>query len=255
MITAGIDVGTEMVRVVFWEDTGQTFAVHSALRGQDDAKVTNQTFAEALQKAKLRQDQVKRISATGVGSKKVPFATSQISVGAAGAKGATHLFSAARTIIDVGAEEVRAIKCDAQGKVLGVVVNERCAAGTGSFVRAMAVALEVTVEEMGDLSLSATDAPFLNAQCGVFAELEVVSFIHAGVSKTNIARAIHDSLASRISSMVRVIGAEPDVVLIGGLANNRGFVDCLKRDLKVNLLVSAQPDFVTALGAAVAGIA
>jgi benzoyl-CoA reductase subunit D len=90
----------------------------------------------------------------------------------------------------------------------------------------------------------------MNAQCAVFAESEVVSLVHSKTSKEDIARAIHDAIASRISSMVRRLSIEKDVTLVGGLAKNVGFVESLKRDLNMDINVPDDPDFVGALGAA-----
>jgi benzoyl-CoA reductase subunit D len=255
VITAGIDVGAEMVKVVLWQngDKGKVLANHSSPSGRDKAKSSRETFAEALKIINLKQDQVKHILATGSGNKRVAFASGQITAVAAIARGVTYLFPSARTIIDVGAEEARAIKCDAQGKVLDFTVNERCAAGAGAFVKTIAVALEVPVEEMGELSRKATtEVPVVNAQCTVFAESEVVSLIQDGATKEDIASAVLNALAGRIGAMVRVMRVENDVVLIGGLARNNGFIDCLKRTLEVNLLVPQLPEFVSALGAALA---
>jgi benzoyl-CoA reductase subunit D len=168
----------------------------------------------------------------------------------ADAKGATFLFPTARTVIDVGAEEGRGIRCDENGKVVDFVVNEKCAAGAGAFTEAMARALELKLEEMGALSLQATKAVPMNAQCTVFAESEVVSLVHAKTPKTDIVRAVHDAIASRIISMVRRVGVEKEVVLIGGMARNIGFVDSLKRGLEMDLVVPDEPEFVGALGAA-----
>ena len=115
----------------------------------------------------------------------------------------------------------------------------------------MARALEVPLEEFGPLSLESDRNIPMNAQCAVFAESEVVSLVHAKTPKKDIARAVHDAIASRISSMVRRVGVEPAVALIGGLAYNVGFIDSLGRDLETELLIPPDPEYTTAIGAAV----
>jgi benzoyl-CoA reductase subunit D len=92
----------------------------------------------------------------------------------------------------------------------------------------------------------------MNAQCTVFAESEVVTMVHSNIGKEDMARAVHDAMASRITSMVRKIGFEKDVVLVGGVARNVGFVDSLNKDLKLEVVVPEEPEFVGALGAALA---
>jgi benzoyl-CoA reductase subunit D len=100
--------------------------------------------------------------------------------------------------------------------------------------------------------LNSTQEIPMNAQCAVFAESEVVSLLHAKTPKADIARAVHDAIASRIISLVRKVGFEPDVVLIGGVAYNAGFVDSLKRGLECEILVPDDPEYVSAYGAALA---
>jgi benzoyl-CoA reductase subunit D len=168
----------------------------------------------------------------------------------ADAAGAYQLVPTVKTVIDVGAEEGRGIKVEG-GKVKDFVINERCAAGAGTFVEAMARALEVKVEDMGPLSLKSTNTIPMNAQCCVFAESEVVSLIHSKISKEDVSKAIHDAIAGRISSMVLRVGVEKDVVLIGGAALNPGFKPPLERELHATIIVPEYPDFVGALGAAI----
>jgi benzoyl-CoA reductase subunit D len=172
---------------------------------------------------------------------------------AADAKGSLLLNRNLRTIIDVGAEEGRAIKCTAEGKVADFAVNEKCAAGAGSFVEAMSRALELPLEEMGEMSLRSKNAVAMNAQCTVFAESEVVSLVHAKTPKEDIVRALHDAIANRIVSMARRVGVEETVGLIGGVGYNVGFIDALRRCLEVaSVWVPPQPEYVGAIGAAVA---
>jgi benzoyl-CoA reductase subunit D len=179
-----------------------------------------------------------------------PYANSTISMMGADAKAGVYLFPKARTIIDVGAEEARAVKCDEKGIMIDFVVNERCAAGAGIFIEAMARALEVKLEEMGPLSLKAERASPINATCVIFGESDVVTLIHRQESKPEIARAIFDAMADRVSSMVYRLGVNPDVVLVGGVAKDVGFVASLKRKLGLNILIPEHPEFAGALGAA-----
>jgi len=134
--------------------------------------------------------------------------------------------------------------------MLDFVVNARCAAGAGTFIEAMARALEVELEDMGSLSLKAERASPINASCVIFAESDVVSLIHREEPKTEIARAIFDAMAERVSSMVYRLGINPDIVLVGGVAKDVGFVASLKRRLGMELLIPEEPMFAGAVGAA-----
>jgi benzoyl-CoA reductase subunit D len=155
-------------------------------------------------------------------------------------------------VADVGAEEGRAAKIDEKGNPVDFAINEKCAAGAGTFIEAMARALEVTVEEMGPLCLQSDKKIPMNAQCVIFAESEVVGLIHAKTKKQDISKAIHDSMAGRIGSLIRRIGVNKDVAMIGGLGYNPGFMAAMVRELKVEkIYVPDEPEYGAAVGAAV----
>lgn len=249
MPSAGIDIGAKNTKVLVL-DGKKVLSKTKVLTGLETRQAVEEAFEKALQAAGISKDKIGRVVVTGVGKQEFPFEHAEVSEVKADAKGLVFLFPAARTVIDVGAEEGRGIKCSPEGRVVDFTLNEKCAAGSGSFTEAMARALEVPVEELGGISRQSTQAIPMNAQCAVFAESEVVSLLHAKTSKPDIARAVHEAIASRISSMVRKIGIEKEVALIGGVAKNAGFVDALKSDLGLEVFVPAEPEFVGALGAA-----
>ena len=249
MITAGMDLGTQRVKAVILKD-GAVVGRGQAVAGFDPTKAAEQAVADALKQAKLKQSDIAYFVATGSAMDMAPYANSTVSMMGADAKAGVNLIPTARTIIDVGAEEARAVKCDEKGVMVDFVVNERCAAGAGAFIEAMARALEVKLEEMGPLSLKAERASPINASCVIFGESDVVSLIHRQESKPEIARAVFDAMADRISSMIHRLGINPDVVLVGGVAKDEGFVASLNRKIGVNVLIPENPEYVGALGAA-----
>ncbi|MGD0643999.1 MAG: acyl-CoA dehydratase activase [Candidatus Bathyarchaeia archaeon] len=249
MITVGTDLGAQKVKAVILKD-GSVLSRGQAFSGFDPTKAAEQAVNAALIDANLKTSDVAYFVATGSGMELAPYVNSTVSMMGADARSGKYLFPKARTIIDVGAEEARAIKCDEKGVMVDFVVNERCAAGAGAFIEAMARALEVKLEDIGPLSLKAERASPINATCVIFGESDVVSLIHRQESKPEIARAIFDALADRISSMVHRLGVNPDVVLMGGVAKDVGFVASLNRKLSVNVLIPEYPDFAGALGAA-----
>jgi len=251
MNVVGIDCGAKYVKALVLEDD-KIKAKSSVLSGFDQKAAAQEALDKALNEAGLKKEEVVHITATGTGKEEVTFAKSTITEVGADAKAVNFLYPSVRTVIDVGAEEGRAIKVNKAGKVIDFAINDKCAAGAGTFTETMARALEVKLEEMGALSLKSLKSVPMNAQCVVFAESEVVSLIHAKHTKEDIVRAVHDAIADRIASMTRRIGIEKDVALVGGLARNIGFVDSLKRDLKQELLIPEDPEYSCALGAAFA---
>lgn len=254
MIAIGIDVGGKNAHIVILQD-GEILAQGKAATGIHKSETAEKLYDETLKKAARKRDDVESVVATGSAGKRVPFANRVIPDAAADARGVNRLIPSARTVIDVGAEEGRVVKVSPQGTVRDFAINEKCAAGTGTFVETMARALEINVEEMAEISLRSNKSIQLNAQCAVFGESEVVSLIHQNIAKQDIAKAVHDAIAGRIASVARIVGLKKDVVMIGGMARNAGFIDSFKKEADMDIIVPDDPDFVSALGAAEAAAA
>lgn len=249
MITAGMDLGTQRVKAVVLKD-GVVVGRAQAFSGFDPTKAAEEAINEALKQANLKLSDVQHFAATGSAMSMAPYEHTTVSMMSADAKAGVHLIPTARTIIDVGAEEARTVKCDERGVMADFVVNERCAAGAGAFIEAMARALEVKLEDMGPLSLQAERASPINASCVIFGESDVVSLIHRQESKPEISRAVFDAMADRVSSMIHRLGINPDVVLVGGVAKDIGFVTSLNRKLGLTVKIPEYPEYAGALGAA-----
>jgi len=249
MITAGIDCGAKNVRVLVLGD-GKLLGKGKTAADMDTAAAAERAFDEALAAADLTRDEVTRVLATGTGKNDPACKHDVVAEVGAVARGMHFLEPEVRTVIDVGAEEGRAIKLDAEGTVVDFVINDKCAAGVGAFLEAMARALEVPLEEIGALALQSTAAVPINARCVVFAESEVVALVHQKTAKPDVARAIHDAIADQVSAMCRRVGVEERVAVIGGVANNVGFVQSLTADLGSELVLVDELEYVGALGAA-----
>jgi len=251
MITAGIDCGAKNTKTIIMKD-GQILGRGKVLTGFDQNRSITASWQAALKEAGLEEGDVERRCGTGSGKDCIRNAGLVNDIKAM-AKGAKYFFPKVRTVTDVGAEEARAVKMDDDGSVVDFAVNEKCAAGAGAFIEAMARALEVGLEEMGLLCLRSDREIPMNAQCVIFAESEVVGLIHARTGKPDISKAIHDAMAGRIVSMIRRVGVNEDLVMVGGVARNPGFVEAMKRELKIDRIhIPEAPEYGAAVGAAVA---
>ncbi|NMM05644.1 MAG: CoA activase [Polaromonas sp.] len=261
MITAGIDMGSRTVKVVLLEEVAVEGAprlkyaikkTHIMMPGDlDPDQAAEKVYDDVLAAAGLTRDQITAVFATGAGRKLVEFATEGITEMTAGAKGASYMYPQGRTVVDVGAEEGRGMKTDAEGRAIDFAGNEKCAAGAGSFAEAMSRALQMSLKEFGDASLLSDKTIPMNAQCTVFAESEVVSLIHSATPKNDIAKAVLDAVASRVCAMVRRVGIDGEVVLIGGMVHNAGFVQSLKKAMGVDKIsLPDMPEYISALGCA-----
>jgi len=251
MIAAGIDCGAKNTKTVILRD-GEIIGRGSVSTGFDQEKAVADSLEKAVQAAGISRDDVGKIFGTGSGKDAVKIADDTVNDIKAMSRGAFYFFPSTKTVADVGAEEGRAAKVNEKGDPDDFAINEKCAAGAGAFIEAMGRALETPLEEMGPLALQSDKEIPMNAQCAIFAESEVVGLIHAKTEIQDISKAIHDSMASRIVSMIRRIGVNEDVVMIGGVAYNPGFVEAMRRELKLEKIhIPENPEFGAAVGAAV----
>jgi benzoyl-CoA reductase subunit D len=250
MITAGIDCGAKNTKTIVMSD-GQIIGKASVLTGFDQKRAVVGSLANAIEQAGITRADIQKIGGTGSGKEAVDMADVAVNDIRAMGKAAHFFLASARTVADVGAEEGRAVKMDENGNAVDFAINEKCAAGAGAFIEAMSRALETPLDEMGPLALNSDKEIPMNAQCAIFAESEVVGLIHAKTEKQDISRAIHDAMASRIVSMIRRIGVNEDVVMLGGLGRNPGFVEAMKRELALEkIYVPDEPEYGAAVGAA-----
>jgi len=251
MITAGIDCGAKNTKTIIIKD-GKIVGKGKVLTGFDQEKAVEQSLALALKDAGISKEDIQKIYGTGSGRKAVKIADDSVDEIKAMSKGAHYFFPNARTVTDVGAEEGRAAKIDEKGNPVDFAINEKCAAGAGAFIEAMARALEVTIEEIGPICLQSDKEIPMNAQCAIFAESEVVGLIHAKTAKPDISKAIHDSMAGRVVSMIRRIGVNQDVAMLGGVGCNPGFMAAMLRELKIEkIYIPDEPEYGAAVGASV----
>jgi predicted CoA-substrate-specific enzyme activase len=254
MVVAGIDLGSGTTKCVL---VGADRAVRgrAVVRTKTDfEKVAREALDAALADGGLPAEAVAYTATTGLGRYAIPFRDIQITDLTCGARGAATLFPSTRFVLDVGAQCSRAIRLRDGGKVKEFHMNEKCAAGSGGFLERAAKYLEVAVADIGPLSLAAAKPQPISSVCAVLAESEIINHVSEGVSVENILRGIHNSLADRALSLLKRVGLDGEVTLIGGVALQAGMVAALRDKLGVAVNVPEEPQVTTALGAAVLGL-
>jgi predicted CoA-substrate-specific enzyme activase len=246
---AGIDLGSTMTKVLLIDEEGQVIARRHGATGAEHRRLANRVMARALEEACLSLEQLDYIVATGYGRVNVPFADCQVTELSCHAKGVGHLFPKARTVIDIGGQDAKALKIK-DGRLIDFAMNDRCAAGTGRFLEVTATTLGIKLEEMGKLSLEAAASVAIGNTCTIFAQQEIVGLITAGKPLPQILAGLHEAIARRVVEMSRGLKIEADVVLTGGVAQNEGVVKAISHSLGTKVLVPEEPLYSGALGAA-----
>jgi predicted CoA-substrate-specific enzyme activase len=253
MLVAGIDIGSGTTKCVLVDEAGAVRGRGQARTRADFEKVTRETLATALGEAGFDGEVIAYTATTGLGRYAVPFRDIQITDLTCGARGAATACPEARFVLDIGAQCSRAIRLRDGGKVKEFHMNEKCAAGSGGFLERAAKYLEVSLAEVGPLSLRAARPQAISSVCAVLAETEIINHISEGVTVDNILRGIHNSLADRALSLLKRVGLDGPVAFIGGVARQEGMVVALRDKLGVPVHVPEGPQFAAALGAALLG--
>jgi len=250
MLYSGVDVGSLSTEAVILDDSAEIVSSAITFTGSSSRKAAERCWEEALGKAGVTGGEVNFTVSTGYGRKQVPFADKAVTEITCHARGALHFFPSARTIIDIGGQDTKTISIDSNGRVQNFLMNDKCAAGTGRFLEVMSRTLEVGLEEMGPLSLESKRGLSISNMCTVFAESEVVSLVAEGNLVEDILWGLHDSVALRTVGLLDQMGREPDIVMSGGVAKNRGVVEAIERRLGTRLYMAVEPQIVGAVGAA-----
>lgn len=248
---AGIDVGSTMTKAVVL-NKGLVASIIGPT-GPEQRRLANKVMEEAVRRASLSFQAITYIVSTGYGRINVPFADRQFTEISCHAKGIVHLFPNAKTIIDIGGQDIKGIKIDAGGKTTDFVMNDKCAAGSGRFIEVIADTLGVPLDKVGDLSLQSKNPAKISNICTIWAQQEVAASLTQGLPISDLLAGVHHSLADRICRMVNRLMVEEEVIVTGGGAKNKGLLKALSEQLGHEILVPEEPLITGALGAALLG--
>ncbi len=247
---AGVDVGSTQTKAVLTDETGRIVGRALADTGANVKRAAEATFHAALADGDLREEDVEFVVGTGYGRYKVTFGNTQVTEISCHARGAVHMFPRTRTVLDMGGQDTKAIRVSPTGEIVDFCMNDKCAAGTGRFLGAAAVALDLPLAELGPTALRGERAVKISTTCTVFAESEVLSWLGKGKKIEDILLGVHESIAARSIGLLRRVGIEPEVTFTGGVTRNRAMVETLDRRLGLTVNVSEESHYMGALGAA-----
>jgi predicted CoA-substrate-specific enzyme activase len=249
MYVAGIDIGSAATKTVVLNEK-HVVASYMIETGPQSRATAEEAMSGILAQCGLSMPDLEYIVATGYGRINVPSANEIITEIACHAKGVHALFPNARTILDMGGQDCKAIRIDEKGRHIGFAMNDKCAAGTGRFLEIMAQMLKVPLNEIGPLSLEAEEDLKISNVCVVFARSEVARHLRRGVSKAQILGGLHASIADRVYGLLKRVGIEADFVISGGIGKNIGVVKRVEVKVGLPAYVSENPQIIGALGAA-----
>lgn len=258
--TMGIDVGSNFIKLALMDYAEPPRLLDKQtekIRKRNPSQVADDMIRAMLQRNNLKYEDVAYLASTGEGDL-VKRKRGHFYGMTTHAKGANFFFPDAKTVVDLGALYVRAVKVSPDARVQDYKMTGQCASGSGQFVENISRYLGLSIEEVGDISLQADDPEVSSGICAVLAETDVINMVSRGISTPNIIKGIHLSIASRIIKLMSSLKAESPIVLTGGMALNKGLLQALQEQLNETgkkFEIKTHPDaiYAGAIGAALWG--
>ncbi len=253
MYSAGLDIGSLTAKAVILRDGA---LLGSRIMGvcPNAAQSADEVMGRLLSHLGLQLDEMDAICATGYGRHEIPFATARMSEISCHALGAHYSNPKVRSVIDIGGQDCKVIRLGERGAIEEFVMNDKCAAGTGRSIEMLAKTLNMSLEELGRLSLRSRRPVEISNKCSIFMELEVLDAIYRHRKPRHIACGVADAVARRVADLAKPLAIEQPICLTGGVSKNRGVVRRLEKQLQTRFApLKVDPQLMGALGAALFG--
>ena len=155
-------------------------------------------------------------------------------------------------VIELGGEDAKIIFF---GGTLEERMNGSCAGGTGAFIDQMATLLNVSVDELDELSLKHEKIYPIASRCGVFAKSDIQPILNQGGRKEDVAASIFQAVVDQtVAGLTQGRELTGKIVFLGGplhflMGLRERFVDTLKLDSD-HAIFPEDGDCFAAIGAA-----
>lgn len=231
MITMGIDIGSLFTKAVILDQDALVASKIIRTTGNLNNEIDH--FLKSLmQEAGIDSSRVHCLGGTGRGADLVPAADFvEDIITCAGAASAFYL-PEVQLCIDIGGQSITTLLLNQEGEVVNFMRNDKCASGSGRFLEVMSEKLKVGIPEIDQLVSRATRPVELRAQCGVFAESEVITYVNLGEDPSNIIAGVCAGVASLVVAQAGRFGVLDHYTLTGGVARINSVAGIIKEKLK-----------------------
>ncbi len=239
----GIDIGSSYIKFIIIDDNNTTLFEETIKTFSRKTK----TFETVKEEIDSKFNVIKTCT-TGYGRNNFKGDMQKTELICA-AKGVTFYSSAHKCIIDIGGEDIKIIECGSEGDVISFIMNDKCSAGTGTFITEIADKAEIDIHEMNELARKSENNKIINSFCTVFAKTEILGWKFNGVSDEDIAKGIYLSIVSRICKLP--IHDNIPIYLCGGVIFYHPYLkNLLEKEFNSDVEIIPKPQMTVALGAA-----
>ncbi|MEM3445361.1 MAG: acyl-CoA dehydratase activase [Thermoplasmata archaeon] len=206
----------------------------------EGGEIVRAEVARTTKNKELIPDLNRNLCTTGYFRKQVKseFTITEITAAMLGAR---HHFPDCEVVVDIGGQDIKVVDLRENRFYL----NDKCSAGTGAFFEFILNYLGLDFNALDNLREG--KVIYLNNTCTVFALSEILSHLANGASVEDVVASLNYAFAKKITE---ILPACTKLVLIGGVAKNRGFVKAFREAVNADVFVPPEPQIVNALGAA-----
>ena len=219
----GIDAGSTTSKFALIDEKGEIVDYYYSNNYGDPLGVIQTALISMRDKYRERNVQlnIKGVGSTGYGeilfSKafKADYHTVET---VAHAEAAQKYASDVTFILDIGGQDMKAISLKG-GIVTGIILNEACSAGCGSFIETYARSLNIAVEDIARLAFSAENPSKLGSRCTVFMNSSIITEQKNGKMTEEILAGIVRSIIENVfTKVVRISNLDllGDVIVVQG---------------------------------------
>ncbi len=165
------------------------------------------------------------------------------------ARAAYELNNDTDTIIEIGGQDAKFTTLK-NGMVTSSIMNNVCAAGTGSFIEEQAVKLGVSLTDYAGRAMN-TPSPVSSDRCTVFMERDINNYLTEGYTVDEaLASVLHSVCENYLAKVAVEAGIGGNICFQGATARNKALVAAFEHRLRKPIFVSRFCHLTGALGSA-----
>jgi len=230
MITMGCDIGSLFTKAVILN--GDDLIASRIRKTTGNIADEMDGFLKALMlEAGIERSELRCLAGTGSGAsllKRADFIEDTINcISAASAFNIPEV----QLAIDIGGQSITSVLLNEEGEVVNFMRNDKCAAGSGRFLEVMSDKLNVKIEDIDKVVSRAARPMEMSAQCGVFAESEVITHVNEGEDTADIIAGVCTSVANMVVAQGRRFAAADHYTITGGVARVNSIIKIIREKL------------------------
>jgi len=164
-----------------------------------------------------------------------------------------HLGLKADAVVSMGGEDLIVYSLDADGKIINNFSGNKCASGTGEFLKQQLARMDMKLDDIDKVPDTAKVHP-LSTRCSVFMKSDCTHKLNKReATKEDIVLSLSDVMAVKVIDFLkRAKVTEGKVVLTGGITQNRHIVRFIREKApQIEFIIPETSPVFEALGAAV----